>query len=78
MGIQLADRSSRQLQFTDEGDLLCQCGVGIIDGITGLMETLHARHQGMVGYLAINNTSSASSSVMWHRWCSPFVSAIPT
>lgn len=54
LGIQLVDRSARQLQFTDEGELLCQRGVGIIDEIAGLMETLHASRHGMVGRLAIN------------------------
>lgn len=54
LGIQLVDRSARTLQFTDEGELLCQRGAGIIDEIAGLMETLHARRHGMVGRLAIN------------------------
>ncbi|WP_255557041.1 LysR substrate-binding domain-containing protein [Sodalis sp. dw_96] len=48
------DRSARQLQFTDEGELLCRRGIGIIDQFNVLLEELHARRHGMVGKLTNN------------------------
>lgn len=54
LGIQLMDRSARQLKFTDEGDLLCRRGAGIIDQFDDLLEELHALRHGMVGKIAIN------------------------
>lgn len=54
LGIQLVDRSARKLQFTDEGELLCQRGAGIIDQFSVLLEELHAQRHGMVGRLTIN------------------------
>ncbi|MBD1553083.1 LysR substrate-binding domain-containing protein [Pseudomonas typographi] len=54
LGIQLIDRSARQLRFTDEGELLCRRGAGIIDQFDDLLEELHALRHGMVGKIAIN------------------------
>lgn len=54
LGIQLVDRSARQLRFTDEGELLCRAGAGITRELDTLIESLTARRDGAIGTLAIN------------------------
>lgn len=54
LDIRLLDRSSRQLRFTDEGELLCLRGAELINQFDALLEDLHERRSGFVGRLKIN------------------------
>ena len=54
LGIHLIDRSARRLRLTEEGELLCGRGAGILDQFDALMEELQARRDHKVGALRIN------------------------
>jgi DNA-binding transcriptional LysR family regulator len=54
LDVHLIDRSSRKLRFTEEGELLCQRGVGVIQEFDALLEEVRSRRGGMVGTLRIN------------------------
>jgi DNA-binding transcriptional LysR family regulator len=54
LDIHLLDRSSRKLRFTEEGELLCRQGVGVLQQFDTLLEEVRARRGGMVGTLKIN------------------------
>lgn len=54
LDIRLLDRSSRQLRFTDEGEMLCLRGAELIQQFDALLEDLQERRSGFVGKLKIN------------------------
>lgn len=54
LDVHLVDRSSRKLRFTEEGELLCQQGLGVIREFDALLEEVRSRRGGMVGTLKIN------------------------
>ncbi|MGI4861777.1 MAG: LysR family transcriptional regulator [Janthinobacterium lividum] len=54
LGVRLVERSSRQLRFTDEGDMLCARGATLIGQFDALLDDLHQRRGGFVGKLRIN------------------------
>lgn len=54
LDVHLVDRSSRKLRFTEEGELLCQQGLGVIHQFDTLLEEVRSRRGGMVGTLKIN------------------------
>lgn len=54
LDVHLVDRSSRKLRFTEEGELLCNQGVGVIEQFDTLLEEVRSRRGGMVGTLKIN------------------------
>ncbi len=54
LDVHLLDRSSRKLRFTEEGELLCRQGAGVIEQFDSLLEEVRARRGGMVGTLTIN------------------------
>jgi DNA-binding transcriptional LysR family regulator len=54
LSIRLLDRSSRQLRFTDEGELLCLRGAGLVEQFDALLEDLQERRRGFVGKLKVN------------------------
>jgi DNA-binding transcriptional LysR family regulator len=54
LNVHLLDRSSRKLRFTDEAELLCSQGLGVIQQFDALLEEVRARRGGMVGTLKIN------------------------
>ncbi|OAJ62515.1 LysR family transcriptional regulator [Paraburkholderia ginsengiterrae] len=54
LGAQLVNRTSRRLQFTEEGTLLCERGAELIQQFDSLFEDLHMRRGGLIGTLKIN------------------------
>ncbi|ALK96764.1 LysR family transcriptional regulator [Massilia sp. WF1] len=54
LDVHLVDRSSRKLRFTEEGELLCNQGVGVIEQFDTLLEEVRSRRGGMAGTLKIN------------------------
>lgn len=54
LDVRLLDRSSRQMRFTDEGELLCRRGAELVEQFDALLEELHERRSGFVGRLKIN------------------------
>lgn len=54
LDVHLVDRSSRKLRFTEEGELLCNQGVGVVQQFDALVEEVRSRRGGMVGTLKIN------------------------
>lgn len=54
LDVHLLDRSSRKLRFTEEAELLCRQGAGIIEQFDSLLEEVRMRRGGMVGTLKIN------------------------
>lgn len=50
----LIERTSRQLRFTEEGELLCQRGAQLIQQFDDLLEDLKASHSGLFGPLKVN------------------------
>lgn len=54
LSIRLLDRSSRQLRFTDEGELLCLRGADLVEQFDALLADLQERRRGFVGRLKIN------------------------
>jgi DNA-binding transcriptional LysR family regulator len=54
LDVHLVDRSARQLRFTEEGELLCQQGLGVLQQYDALLDDVRARRGGMVGTLRIN------------------------
>lgn len=54
LDVHLVDRSSRKLRFTEEGELLCNQGVGVVQQFDALLEEVRSRRGGMVGTLKIN------------------------
>jgi len=54
LDVHLIDRSARQLRFTEEGELLCQQGLGVLQQYDALLDDVRARRGGMVGTLRIN------------------------
>jgi DNA-binding transcriptional LysR family regulator len=54
LDVHLVDRSSRKLRFTEEGELLCRQGLGVIEQFDSLLEEVRSRRGGMVGTLKIS------------------------
>jgi DNA-binding transcriptional LysR family regulator len=54
LDVHLIDRSSRKLRFTEEGELLCQRGAGVVQEFDALLDEVRSRRGGMVGTLRIN------------------------
>ena len=54
LDVRLVDRSARRLRFTDEGELLCARGTGLLQQFDTLLEDLQERRRGFVGKLKIN------------------------
>jgi|SRR5450830_1088055 len=54
LDVHLLDRSARKLRFTEEGELLCRQGAGVIAQFDSLLDEVRARRGGMVGTLKIN------------------------
>lgn len=54
LSIRLIDRSSRQLRFTDEGELLCLRGADLVEQFDALLADLQERRRGFVGTLKVN------------------------
>lgn len=54
LDVHLLDRSSHKLRFTDEAELLCSQGLGVIQQFDALLDEVRARRGGMVGTLKIN------------------------
>ncbi|SEI45767.1 LysR family transcriptional regulator [Pseudomonas sp. NFR16] len=54
LDVRLVDRSARRLRFTDEGELLCARGTGLLQQFDTLLEELQERRRGFVGKLKIN------------------------
>jgi DNA-binding transcriptional LysR family regulator len=54
LDMHLVDRSSRKLRFTEEAELLCQQGAGVIAQFDTLLEEMRSRRGGMVGTLKVN------------------------
>ncbi|WP_342655360.1 LysR family transcriptional regulator [Pseudomonas sp. F3-2] len=54
LDVRLVDRSARRLRFTDEGELLCSRGTGLLQQFDTLLEDLQERRRGFVGKLKIN------------------------
>jgi DNA-binding transcriptional LysR family regulator len=54
LDVHLVDRNARKLVFTEEGELLCQQGRGVIQQFDSLLEEVRTRRGGMVGTLRIH------------------------
>lgn len=54
LAMRLVDRTARTLRFTDEGNLLCQRGRGLLQQFDALFEEVQERSSGLVGTLKIN------------------------
>lgn len=54
LGLHLIDRSARSLRLTEEGELLCGRGAGILQQFDALMDELQARRDHHAGTLRIN------------------------
>ena len=54
LDVHLVDRSARKLVFTEEGELLCHQGRGVIQQFDTLLEEVRTRRGGMVGTLRIH------------------------
>ena len=54
LATRLVDRTSRTLRFTEEGQLLCQRGAGLVQQFDALFEDLHQRQGGLIGTLKVN------------------------
>lgn len=52
--MRLVDRTARKLRFTEEGNLLCQRGKGLLQQFDALFEEVQERSSGLVGTLKIN------------------------
>ncbi len=54
LDVHLIDRNSRKLRLTEEGELLCRQGAGVLQQYDALLDTVRERRGGMAGTLRIN------------------------